>query len=51
MATALTNTPIKPILVIKSPQNSSKPSLRNVHFVPDILVNDEKVILSRIFSN
>lgn len=51
MATTSTNIKKKPILVIKSPENSSKSSSsRNVRFVPDIKINDEEVSLLRISS-
>jgi hypothetical protein len=51
MATTSTNNIKKPILVIKSPENSSKTTSRNVRFVPEIIADDEQVIPSRIFSS
>jgi hypothetical protein len=46
MATTSINNIKKPVLSIRSPENSS----RNVRFVPEIIVDDEQVIPSRIFS-
>ncbi len=50
MATTSTNNIKKPILIIRSPENSSKTTSRNVHFLPEIIVDDEQVIPWRIFS-
>ncbi|CAF0942926.1 unnamed protein product [Rotaria sp. Silwood1] len=46
MATSLTNsTTRKSILIIKSPESSIRKSTsRNVHFVPDIIINDDDQI-------
>ena len=49
MATTSTNHTKKPILIIRSPENSSKTIARNVRFVPEILDDNEQVILQRIF--
>jgi len=46
MATTSINNIKKLVLIIRSPENSS----RNVRFVPEIIIDDEQVIPSRIFS-
>lgn len=45
MATTSTNNTKKPILIIRSPENSSKTIARNVRFVPEILDDNKQVIL------
>jgi hypothetical protein len=49
MATTSTSTTKKPILIIRSPENSSKTSSRNVRFGPENTTDDDQVIPSRIF--
>ena len=51
MATTTTNNTRKPILIIRSPENSSKPPSRNVRFEPEIVTDDDQVIPSSIFSS
>jgi hypothetical protein len=51
MATTTTNNAKKPILIIRSPENSSKPTSRNVRFEPEIVTDDDQVIPSSIFSS
>jgi hypothetical protein len=49
MATTPTNNTRKPILIIKSPENSSKTVSRNVRFLPEVSTDDDQVIPCRIF--
>ncbi len=49
MATTSTNNTKKPILIIRSPENSSKITSRNVRFGPEIIAEDEQVIPWRTF--